>query len=277
MLGQPELLESLKKYHKGEYKYIVVTNGAKQALSATFYAYKQLGKTWAYHPAPYWPSYPTLSKLVDLPFRFNKDDSPPLEILTSPNNPNGQECVGWQCDIWDAAYFHPVYGATGKLAHEVSIWSASKLFGISGLRIGWLATNNEKIAKEAATYVEKTTSGVNVNAQYHLNGILYILSLGHTDKTYENARNEMLENGKMFMHYLGKYIKNCDGVPVSGKGGFAWFQVENPNHFNEALKRANVRMIPGSACGGGSDWFRASMVYDLDHTGQALEQLSKEL
>ncbi len=231
------------------------------------------------HSAPYWPSYPTLAKLSDCKFTTEEQagwNVSRIKVVTTPNNPNGTESQEW-CHIWDAAYAHSVYGHTMAPVHRSSVWSASKLFGTSGLRVGWVATNEDEIAHHAAAYVEKTTSGVCVNSQLHVASILGYVNEIDTSSDYRNARKVLLENGKMFMHYLSKYIEDCDGLPLTGKGGFAWFKVSSHKKFQDTLKQAKVRMIPGQACGGEFGWFRASMVYNNDHTGQALENLSKEL
>ncbi len=272
--GQSELIETVKRYHNNDYKHVVVANGAKQALAALFYAYKQEGYLTVWHETPFWPTYKALADLSGLQFVPWSN----LTVATSPNNPCGREST-IECDIADCAYASPVYGHSITPKHEVSVWSAAKLFGVAGLRVGWLCTNNEKLARTAANYIEKTTSGVNVNAQLHVDGILkfVIANPSHVATAYNRARQILLENGKMFLHYLGNYIDDCQGLPVSGKGGFAWFKVNDLKRFNDALATSNVKMLPGAACGGDSDYFRCTLMYNSDHTGEALEALRKGL
>jgi histidinol-phosphate/aromatic aminotransferase/cobyric acid decarboxylase-like protein len=130
--------------------------------------------------APYWPSYPTLARHTRQ--EFTTIDNVPgswhpqsvTRVITSPNNPDGAESVG-ECEIWDAAYFHWVYGAKAVPVHAVSVWSAAKLFGVSGLRIGCVTTDDADLAEKMRQYIETTTSGVSNEAQTRLAGILEIV------------------------------------------------------------------------------------------------------
>lgn len=273
--GETPLVEEILNFHGGAYKYAVVANGGKQALLAAFFAY---GRYFLSHRAPYWPSYPTLAKLAGsnfLPYT-EKVGSGTLLVNTSPNNPDGSQ-DDQPCHILDAAYNHNMYGATTLPPHEVSVWSASKLLGLSGARVGWLCTNNEEIARKAGQYVEITTSGVCVDAQLQVSGVLSHLNVADTSSHYSNARSVLLRNGELFTRYLSDYVLEYEGVPKTGTGMFAWFKVKDLAKFNLALERAGVKMLPGEACGGGRDWFRMSCGHRNQVTEDALRKLQREL
>lgn len=288
--GEPELLFELERRHHG--MHCVVTNGAKQAISACLSAYKVVyGKTYAHHSPPYWPSYPILAhKELELglnpPMGCLDSGSVPqmdppgeVRIVTSPNNPDGGESTE-DCDIWDAAYAHSVYGFTKPPDHwNVAIYSAAKLFSLSGLRVGWIVTADAKLADAVSTYVERFTSGVCVTSQRHVAAVLKHLRVHDDHAFFDEARKQLLRNGEVFKRLMGDRVANFAGVPRTGMGMFAWFCVADPEPFEVALATSKVRVVTGEACGWpatpGSSWYRMSMGHHERHTEQALEALTR--
>ena len=284
--GEPELLKELERRHQG--MHVVVTTGAKQGISAALAAYAEVyGKTEALHPAPYWPSYPILAKR-ELQFGLNhpqgciegqvpQEDLSQIHIATSPNNPDGHETTD-DCDIWDAAYASPVYGHAAAPAHwNVAIYSAAKLLGLSGLRIGWAVTADAKLAKAMVTFVERYTSGVCVTSQRHLAYALKHLRMHDDHVFFDEARKTLLKNGEAFNKFLADRLVDIRGVPENGKGMFAWFCVsqEASENFKEALKVSKVLVMPGEAFGMTEPgWYRMSMGHHDNFTYQALSALA---
>jgi aspartate/methionine/tyrosine aminotransferase len=280
--GEPELLQELQRAYQG--MHVVVTNGAKQAISAVAQAYASVYYSdHATHETPYWPSYPYLVA-KELEHGLNPLNVPNVYkkkvcIITSPNNPDGVESSG-DCDIWDAAYAHPVYGFTTPPSHwTVAIYSAAKLFGLSGLRVGWIVTADAKLAEHVTTYVERYTSGVCVTAQRHLAAVLKHVRIHDEHESWNKARESLLENGRTFNHYLESHVDALDGVPVTGKGMFAWFHVKDEGKFREALVNSKVRLVDGASCGMPlySAWYRMSMGHHELETTRAIQALAKAL
>ncbi len=275
--GDPVLLHELEYRHPG--LHVVVTNGAKQALLAAFYALKEacIDRTVC-HRTPLWPSYRTLVRLSGL--SFLDDSSADIQVSTSPNNPDGS-IEKKPVDVLDAAYAHEVYGWDGTFpSHEVSVWSAAKLLGLSGLRVGWLVTGDRTLADLAADYVEKTTSGVNVEAQRRIAWVLGGMSLAPaiTTQAYTAARVDLMKNGSFFNHWIAPYCEVVDGLPHNGRGMFAWFKVKSPTQFRLALQKSKVLVVNGAACGMEEDgWFRMSMGHCPEFTRSALENLADKL
>jgi len=278
--GHDALLEELRHLHPGHEIYYVITNGAKQALLAAMYAFTKTARIGeVMHKAPYWPSYPTLAHFSRLGFTNALDDrAAQLVCTTSPNNPDGRLDVT-HCDIWDAVYAGShLYGFDGiKPRYEVAVYSAAKMLGLSGMRIGWLVTRNKSIAQHAANYVEFTTSGVALPTQAYVARALNSLRMSDYVKLFETARKDLLGNGEMFNHYLKDHVKQVQGVPASGTGMFAWFEVADAYNFNEALNRAKIRVVSGPACGGDENWFRMSMGLKPTNMEAALKALKAQL
>jgi aspartate/methionine/tyrosine aminotransferase len=270
--GETELVQRLETRYSGQK--VVVTNGAKQAILAAMYALqrtKTLPLNGDYrrvlHSKPYWPTYPTMAELSHLTF---KTESVPglsryLKVITSPNNPDGSlgdDRASTHWDIWDAAYASKVYGWDCIVPwHKISVWSAAKLYGPSGYRIGWLATPDPVLAQRAAEYVERTTSGVCNLAQAHLNVLLKNLeglSPEEDARLQGKARSMLLDTSEAFMG-LSKHFATIKGFPDTRQGMFAWVQAKDPERFKQLLARAKVKVVGGTACGGGEDWFRVSL------------------
>ncbi len=279
--GEPELLEELHR-QLPQYQHIIVTNGAKQAIEAAFFAFRTVEKkSSVFHQAPYWPSYPTLAKSQGLGF----NDAAPYEAqiftVTSPNNPDGAQftLMKRMPDLWDAAYAQPLYGYHGvPPPHRVAIFSAAKQLGLSGLRVGWLATNDSLLASAAAYFVEITTSGVSIPSQMHLAGCLKAFrdpnQLGElTERSFE-ARAALMTNGNSFNELVHDMTQTTRGVPLDGSGMFAWSKARDSERFGRALKAAKVKVVTGDACGQYEPgWFRMSMGNIPEVTLQALQRL----
>lgn len=270
--AEPELERELRKYFPDGH--IVVANGAKQALAAVF---KHLANAaWAYPniyvEAPYWPSYPTLMQSAGV--KLSSDYKFILDAY--PNNPDGR-MIDRKVDILDAAYYSPVYTQgklkIGPLADmcNVSVWSAAKLFGCSGVRVGWLHTYDDLLAKSARQYIEQTTSGVSVLSQRFIASTMQNLQPKQTE-VYATAI-ERLEKNRAIFEKLTPHID----ISNYKSGMFAWFRPVSYKKFSDAMTRANVRLVTGDACGGSPLFFRMSLGHTNDTTEMAVNALLKEL
>lgn len=288
--GDPALIEQIRGSFKFCKKHVVVTNGAKQALLAAFYAYRSRPlqcRSEVEHLAPFWPSYPTLAKLSGMTFTQLAEHGKSLgwqkqlKVITSPNNPDGSETLK-TCDVWDGAYAHWLYGYKAVPQHEVGVFSAAKILGLSGARVGILTTDNDDLAELAREYVEKSTSGVSNESQSRLRVALHEMNADkpRVAACYAAARRKLLKNGEIFGNIIGKFCSKIEGVPVSGRGMFVWFEAVK-DKMDLALKNGGIRAIPGQACGvlavDGMSWYRMSMGQENDYTEKALLRLRTEL
>ena len=202
-----------------------------------------------------------------------------LQIRTGPNNPDGS-LVKEKCDIWDAAYAHEVYGWDRTVPDAgISIWSAAKLYGLSGLRIGWLATWDEEVARKAAHYVEITTSGVSLYSQWHLADVI-AAELQNNDEvkeSYAEARAHLLQNSFIIRGALEPHCDVLDGVlkPMGPRlGMFGWVKAKKPVLFGAALEKSKVKFVTGEACGMYEHgWYRISAGHRLEYTKNAMDKL----
>jgi aspartate/methionine/tyrosine aminotransferase len=288
MDGDPRLMEELRRLHpEGE---IVVTVGAKQALAACFYAYKKLGYVGVYHKPPYWPSYPTLTRMAGLLFNEDTPSELTVEVNTTPNNPDGKTS-GRGCHVWDASYTSAAYGwephkgpnsPLGPWSCQVKVMSASKLLGLSGARVGWLVTQDCDLAAHAREYVELTTSGVSIPAQR-----IVAIALGNLRESESESNTYLLDircdiakNCNEFERVIRPFVAQSCGTESHGVGMFAFFQIK-PEHldkFKAALIAAKVTMVTGEACGMDEPgWYRMNLAQEVKYTAKALTTLAKEL
>lgn len=277
VVPQSELLEQLRRFHpKG---HIIVTNGAKQALQALMFAAKKLNYDAAVHKTPHWPSYRSLAENVGLTFR---NEGLPHEssfvFETAPNNPDGRVVEG-KYDVLDCAYAHSVYGYNEQLEAPTTVWSAGKMLACPGVRLGWIVTQRDDLAQICSQFVEQSTSGVSTLSQYHVWKTL----LKTTDiiKTcFDEGRKTILENGRLFEQAFENVdvLQFVDGLPVTGKGMFAWFKVKNNTKFKAALRRSQILLVTGEACGMlEPGWYRMSMGHTNPTTEKALTRLITQM
>lgn len=281
--GEPELIAELKKLYG--YKHIVVTCGAKQAIEAAFFAFKTVERrSNVLHTPPYWPSYPTLAKSQGLDFNGSGPRGTSIHCVTSPNNPDGAQeyLFKTEVDLWDAVYAQPLYGFMGlPPIHRVAVFSAAKQLGLSGLRVGWLGTDEDELARAASYFVEISTSGVSTASQEMLCQGLESMrdpdQMGfYTERTFQ-ARAALMANGASFSELIGDLVTQFYGVPRDGSGMFAWFEAKRPESFSRALRDAKVKVVTGDACGSRSPgWFRMSMGHSPEITRTALERIKDE-
>jgi aspartate/methionine/tyrosine aminotransferase len=211
--------------------------------------------------------------------QLNNKQAQTISLATLINNPDGRVCTE-AVDILDCAYAHQVYGWDGAPipSHGVAVYSAAKLLGLSGLRIGWVVTADAKLAKAMATYVERYTSGVCVTSQRHLAYALRHLRVNDDHAFFDAARKTLLRNGDNFMKLLGDRLSRVEGVPTSGKGMFSWFHIpsESLQGFREALATSRVLLMPGEAFGMREPgWYRMSMGHHDGYTYRALKVLAE--
>lgn len=174
---------------------VIITGGAKQAIYNFLLSAVNPGDEVIF-PAPYWVSYPEMVRLVGgVPVVVRPSQGIKVSIeeikaaitpktkaimFNSPNNPSGvlfesefiKELVELceQKNLWlmtDDIYHQLVFGgkkAPSPFAYAknpdniVAINGVSKLFGLTGLRIGWAVSTNTEMIKSMGRMQAQTTS-----------------------------------------------------------------------------------------------------------------------
>jgi aspartate/methionine/tyrosine aminotransferase len=278
--GYMPLVQALEERY-GDH--VVITSGAKQGLLAVFYALRKLGQTHLAMRSPYWSQMPEAIRLGGLGLHLSNEPTWGTSYLVvSPNNPDGHITsvdeaheLQKKCDklktflVHDAAYHTPVYVDDDRSLAGTTVYSASKMYGLSGLRVGWVVTDDERIAKLASDYVEASTVGVSLLSQQILYNIVEHERLHPSEAdTFHIMARELLNKNKRLVQTLSPEVLDTSDMPEHGI--FGWFK-PGPK-FNPEL--AQVRIPPGSAFGD-STRARINLAIDNSLLSLAVERLNK--
>lgn len=245
---------------------VIITNGAKQALGAVFYALSQMSKEYIAMKSPYWALIPPMVKMHGLEPTYCTDIPDPESgdpfLLLAPNNPDGQcgssvelkELSDKYKDagvpfIHDAAYYTHSYLPNGyKLEQlgDVQIHSISKSLGLSGLRLGYVVCPNTEFYKHILHYMEAMTVGVSIVSQIFLHDLLHRMH-GYPTlvQAFEGRASVALEESKKLIKQVSSEILEVDSNIENIPGMFGWFKVGPKADF----QKAKINFIDGALFG----------------------------
>lgn len=285
--GYQPLVKHLEEKHKAP---VVITNGAKQALGAVFWALKKMGKQQVGMKLPYWALIPPLCEMHSLnwwtaePGQLDLYDS---YLLLGPNNPDGQvnsadelveiakahkeEGVPF---IHDAAYYTHIYmDSTHVLpaVGDVQIYSISKMLGLSGLRIGYAVCPNPQFYKLVQAYVEAMTVGVSIAAQTWLYDLLERRMKGYPSliERFEGLSSMELKRNKEICLGIDPEVLEVPANLPTVPGMFGWFKVGPKANFS----KAKINMIDG-ALFGAPGMIRMNLAFDESTMKEIVNRLN---
>lgn len=236
--GDRELLGVLEKRYSGK---IIVGAGATQLLAASMYAIKKMDKQRVCLPSPWWILTPEIIEAAGLQWCTiaNSDKYiPDAMLFTSPNNPDGKTLTEQEMkniDEWaakdkiplvhDASYFTPLYvdyPNTIKCG-DVQIYSLSKMYGLSGVRLGFARVHNEEMYEFMRRYMEINSMGVSRLSQHVAYKLLDLLDKypGIEKKFNKLAKKKLDDNRRMFMKEVNPEVVDCSKA-VDQHGMFIW-------------------------------------------------------
>lgn len=220
---EPEFANAVIRLHKvvgnaiTEDRHIVVGTGSSQLFQALLYALSPPNTSKPMNvvsAAPFYSSYPLMTdylksglyKWAGDAYKFAKDQ-PYIELVTSPNNPDGsirQAVVNGDKGILihDLAYYWPQYTPISSPAdHDIMLFTVSKSTGHAGARIGWALVKDREIAKKMTTFIEINTIGVSKDSQIRAAKILQTVS-----NSYDHGGNP--EEEESFFDYSYNLMEN---------------------------------------------------------------------
>lgn len=273
--GKPDLVSILEDKYNAK---VVVCNGAKQALHAGLYALQKHGLETIHFPIPFYPANTGLVESVGL-VRAELDRAQGF-LITSPNNPDGKITpvsdiiVARQRGptIHDAAYYTEVYLPEGEIPlplGHIQIYSMSKMYGLSGLRIGYAVVHDETYYQDIVNYMEMTTAGVstasqdiarNIEAFFRDNPSYYKDFVKEARASITLAREEL----------KGLNPEVLELIPTQCNSMFGWFK-KGPKLDN---KTAKVHMLDGVLFGQ-PGMMRMNIAYPPEVIRDAVERLNK--
>jgi aspartate/methionine/tyrosine aminotransferase len=253
--GIAELVEAVHKFLKinfGEYKHVLITNGATHALSASLNAYRNADfRIVECLTQPlYYRFYPQTISDAGLIHKAEdiiceSDLTKSVYVIASPSNPTGELSFNSieKNTIFDCVYSSKTYCKTGYSipAHEVLVGGINKLSGLTGVRIGWLATNSKVLYDLAYKSLEGSTCCVSLPSQLIA---LEMLNKADWDTFYDQS-NDLLERNREALSKIS-YLFGNQKMPRNGM--FAFFEVDQK--LLDLFSKSNVIFTPGNLMGG---------------------------
>ncbi|XP_071729337.1 L-tryptophan--pyruvate aminotransferase 1-like [Rutidosis leptorrhynchoides] len=274
-------------------RHIVVGTGSSQLYQAALYA---LSSPESSEPlnvvsaAPFYSSYVVMTDYLKSglhkwsgdAYKFDHNGKPYIEVVTSPNNPDGskREAVvnGDKGSlIYDLAYYWPQYTPIlGPADYDIMLFTVSKITGHAGSRIGWAIVKDGEIAKKMTKFVEINSIGVSKESQIRAAKILETLSDSvemkesetFFDHSYELMSNrwkklrEAISHNKLFS--LPEFpINTClfSRRTFGQFPAFAWLKCEEEVGDCESFLRGyKIKTRSGKLFGVGAEYVRVSML-----------------
>lgn len=212
------------------YNYVLITNGASSAINLLLRRFKSLGGETVYTTKYGYPSYEEMIKRAGLK-RVRDLDGPQLNLglsrdlqkdiamrlIDSPENPMGDQYIGGNPDrdIWDGVYHNAIYTKARHLQpkHKFFVGSYSKLLGIAGARIGFIATDDHLAYQSLLGQSHNELTGISRPSQDMVVDILQKIDL---DLFMERGFQDLCYNKEEFQRI--EYL--FDGQEVNQVGMF---------------------------------------------------------
>ncbi|KAA8540784.1 hypothetical protein F0562_024297 [Nyssa sinensis] len=315
---EPEFAEAVIRLHKlvgnaiTDGRHIVVGTGSTQLIQAALYA---LSPDNASEPmsvvsaAPFFSSYPLIVDFLKSGlYKWEGDardftkEGPYIELITSPNNPDGyaREAVVRRNEgilIHDLAYYWPQYTPISSAAdHELMLFTVSKSTGHAGSRIGWTLVKDREVARKMIKYIELSTIGVSKDSQIRGAKILQVVMDSYTQVGNSEKGEDFFEYGYNLMEKRWKQLRavvkqsrlfslpefplgycNFSSRTFAPNPAFAWLKCEGEEieDCEGFLRSHKILTRGGEHFGGSSKYVRVSML-DRERTFNLLiQRLSK--
>ena len=289
--GDPELVEMTKAIVKrqtgNEYKYIILTNGATGGVVISLRMFKTLGfdNVITRNP-PYYVRYPGMMRSTGLKhatedqyineYRSKFIHEKNAILLDLPSNPQGLTTSVDPLDVIDTTvidgvYFNRVYMPDLKVIraipkHDIMIGSYSKLTGVNGLRVGWIATNNENYCNYIKELVTSEYCGLSTSTSIILKQKLKDLDW----PAFERRARLKLDNNRTEWQKLEKYFGD---VIVEDVGMFYYGPMDK--HCKALFEKAGVKWTNGAAMGTNDDFGRFNLGQDNKMISEVVKAIIK--
>jgi aspartate/methionine/tyrosine aminotransferase len=236
------------------YKHVFLTNGATGAIVIAMRAYGMVGYNAAWtNKAPWFSLYPIMIEAAGLAHTHDDDGkgmwdrTEYVKLIDSPSNPLGM--IGIVRDvhdpsptIWDAVYHNNVYtdGKRGTIPHDIVCGSYSKLTGLNGIRIGWIGTNDDRLADILNRLITAEYCGLS-----HASTEVLLNTLPSLDwDQFEIQARFRLDLNRTEWQKLSRYF---GGTPVSNNGMFYYAEIDDAA--KKLMAKAGVLFQSGAKMG----------------------------
>ncbi|KAK3228116.1 hypothetical protein Dsin_007978 [Dipteronia sinensis] len=253
---EPKFAKEVVKLHKvvgnaiTENRHIVVGTGSSQLFQAALYALSahDASKTISVVSAsPYHSAYPSITDFLKSGLykwagdaHKYKKRGPYIEIVTSPNNPDGfirQSVVNRSQGILvhDLAYYWPQYTSISFPAnHDLMLFTVSTITGHAGMRIGWAIVKDKEVAKKMTKYIELNTLGVSRDSQLRAAKVLKVVSKSCTEPLSSSEDESFFEFNHRQLATRWKLLRLA--VQKSGQFSLPEFSPQNCTFLGREFK-----------------------------------------
>lgn len=277
--GDIELLANtrnvIERQNGKRYKHVILTNGAAGGCVIAMRAYAKQGfKTVITHEAPYFSLYPGMIQAAGLAqtFTFPELAVKPIALVDSPSNPLGlirhaPDSMYEIPIIWDAVYANNIYTKVNvQIPHDVLVGSYSKLTGLNGVRIGWIATDDTLLFERIKDLVAAEYCGLSVPSMQLLNECLERFNW----EAFERNARQALDFNREEWSKLNKFF--C-GTQVPENGMFSYVPMDKK--CKELFEKAQILWTPGSKLGDIDAFGRFNIGQSLNNIKNAVAQVLK--
>lgn len=276
--GDPDLVELTKKVVKRQtgldYRHLFLVNGATGGCVIALRAYKQMGfENCVTRKAPYYIRYPKMIEATGLQ-HIDEDywQSNAVCLLDLPSNP--QSLMTTVADdsvptIIDGVYLSGVYMPVLPPylpVHKAMVGSYSKLLGINGIRVGWLATNDDLLAERFRQLVTSEYCGLSTASTELLKHCLVQFNW----ERFEQSARMKLDCNREELSVLEKYLGD---TPVPNAGMFWYAPMDEKAQ--KLFTKAGVTWTKGSTMGTSDEFARLNVGQDNELIAQAVEAILK--
>jgi len=273
--GYGPLVKLLEERHQAP---VVMTVGAKHGIFAALHAVRQHGARSVAYRKPYWASFPFMMARAGLK-SVTDGTKADANLLVMPNNPDGfvlseakaaTFCKDVVPIIHDAAYYTESYLPDDyrlTALGDIQVFSASKMYGLSGLRLGWVVCHNPVYYDDLTSFVEATTAGISTASQRVL------LAIVEAEKRNPELRKAF--SREMYHHLAWAHEKLRDLnpdvlIPKPSVGMFGWCQ-KGPRF---DAKRVKVNVMDGAPFGD-PQMVRLSLAVTRNELTKAIDRLNR--
>ncbi|XP_058767078.1 tryptophan aminotransferase-related protein 2-like [Vicia villosa] len=290
-------------------RYIVVGTGSSQLFLAALYA---LSPSHANEPinvvcaAPYYSSYLTMTDFLKSGlYKWGGDansyekDGPYIELITSPNNPDGHARTSkvnrsQGLLVHDLAYYWPQYTPISFPAdNDLTLFTLSKITGHAGSRIGWALVKDKEVAKKMTKFIELNSIGVSKDSQLRAAKILSAVSDSckqenslEGDSFFEFSHKvmtkrwkllrEVVDRGELFsLPQFSPAFCNFFNQVLEPQPAFVWLKCEgNVEDCESFLREHKILTRSGRQFGVSPKYVRISLLDTDENFSQFLDRLS---
>ena len=213
-------------------------------------------------------------------------------VINTPHNPTGYLMPGNRFQdisrmakangiilFSDEVYRESEYRVEDRLpaacdlgSHTVSLGVMSKTYGLPGLRIGWIATQNKEIYERMAVLKDYTTICNSAPGEF-----LAEIALRHRKALVDRTQKIIADNLDLLDSFFNDYADQFAWQrPRAGAIGYPRLMGEDVEVFCEALvKDAGVLLLPGTVYDDTGNHFRIG--FGRRNFGEALERVEAYL